>query len=611
MYTNNDIDTFLKKLIDSQNQISQNANETQTSIVQLRSEIDKNLLKDLINQKIDYRHKVIRLSAEICKDESQRHECVKLDFISCLKDPLQSGTIQEKIESCRAIGNMCYENADGCDLVFNIIGINTLFDVCRYACETNENESEQLRMMTLGALHNIINSNETVAESILKENLFQIFLLYIPFLSESKIILFLFSICSNMNDHDTKCEHLVSSHLLSAIGNQITESNIYDNRTVILPYLLEACEEDSVKEELCSSLFYYKLINLCEQYVGQDEEFLRETCYLLVVLITTDKSIDHLLTSNKYDLLEYGISWLEKSNLQLKMTGALIITNLTRNDQSAISILSDKRKPDIKLVEQLKYFSIQLQNKFELMTDEQAKAAHGILGALRNLAVPTTNRHLLVDNDVLDNVIPYIFIKNFGGEIAYKATGVIRFLLRDAKETSKLAIVDDQILKQIVLNSSALHAGLQFESRRVLFLLPIALKTVEAIEALARNDVFPLITSTLASCDVQTNRGIIQNEALIALNIILMLANAFICEKLKEANCHENVKEFLKQEIQYSEIINNVLQLIHLIKKQNNFLTIEQLHEYKPLLENIRISQNCGGRRLIDRTLAIIQNELE
>jgi len=43
----------------------------------------------------------------------------------------------------------------------------------------------------------------------------------------------------------------------------------------------------------------------------------------------------------------------------------------------------------------------------------------------------------------------------------------------------------------------------------------------------------------------------------------------------------------------------------------DNFLTIEQLHEYKPLLENIRVSQNCGGRRLIDRTLAVIQNELE
>ncbi|CAF4222867.1 unnamed protein product, partial [Rotaria magnacalcarata] len=96
------------------------------------------------------------------------------------------------------------------------------------------------------------------------------------------------------------------------------------------------------------------------------------------------------------------------------------------------------------------------------------------------------------------------------------------FLLRDAKETSKAAIVDDLILKQIVANSNAIHAGLQFESRRVLFLLPIALKELAAIEALARNDAFSLITSTLASCDVQANRGIIQNEALIALNIILM-----------------------------------------------------------------------------------------
>jgi len=97
--------------------------------------------------------------------------------MSPLKEPLKSGNIQEKIESCRAIGNMCYENgfekkdfliiffksvsflADGCDLVYNTIGINILFDVCRYSCETNETEGVQLRMITLGALHNIINSN--------------------------------------------------------------------------------------------------------------------------------------------------------------------------------------------------------------------------------------------------------------------------------------------------------------------------------------------------------------------------------------------------------------------------------------------------------------------
>lgn len=34
----------------------------------ITSEIDKDSLKDLIQQKVDYRHKVIRLIAEICKD---------------------------------------------------------------------------------------------------------------------------------------------------------------------------------------------------------------------------------------------------------------------------------------------------------------------------------------------------------------------------------------------------------------------------------------------------------------------------------------------------------------------------------------------------------------
>lgn len=38
------------------------------------------------------------------------------------------------------------------------------------------------------------------------------------------------------------CERLIDSHLLSEIGNHIAKEDIYENRAVILPYLLEACE---------------------------------------------------------------------------------------------------------------------------------------------------------------------------------------------------------------------------------------------------------------------------------------------------------------------------------------------------------------------------------
>lgn len=92
------------------------------------------------------------------------------------------------------------------------------------------------------------------------------------------------------------------------------------------------------------------------------------------------------------------------------------------------------------------------------------------------------NRVLLVENDVVDNVIPYIFPKNFNGEIAYKgkeeqewspkinlfdlATGVIRFLLRDAKDSSKSLILQDENLQQIVVNSNTMHSGLQCKDHR-------------------------------------------------------------------------------------------------------------------------------------------------
>ncbi len=43
------------------------SNQIELVIDDLTLEIDKNILKDLIHKKIDYRHRVIRLVAEICK----------------------------------------------------------------------------------------------------------------------------------------------------------------------------------------------------------------------------------------------------------------------------------------------------------------------------------------------------------------------------------------------------------------------------------------------------------------------------------------------------------------------------------------------------------------
>ncbi|CAF1116409.1 unnamed protein product, partial [Didymodactylos carnosus] len=511
--------------------------------------IDKNVLKQLLNKEIVYRHKAIRIIAEICKEETQRKECISYDFFTPLIDIFETGTLQEQIESCRAVGNMCYENSDGCELMDKSIGLQRLLDLCRISCKTNDKEGAQLRMMTLGALHNIVNSNEY--------------------------------------------ENLLSSRFLFSIGDTLSESVIYENRAILLPYFLEAAEEDSMKAELCSSSLYFKLITLCEQYAGKDEEFLRETCYILILLITTDKAIDHLLSRPERDLLECGIKWLETDNLQLNMTGALIITNLTRNDQAATGILLDARQPHLKLVQRLQLFSSQLQNQLASMSDEQAKVAHGVLGALRNLAVPKSNHVLLINNDVADVVIPYMFSRHFDGEIAYKATGVLRFLLREAKETTKLSLFDDKILTQIVENGNAHHLGLQFEARRVLFLMPIALRTTDAIKAMARTNSFPLILSTIASCEVQ-NRSLVQNEALVALNIILIMSDENVRQKLIEANFHESVKQFLNQDIQHDEVINNILQMIHLVQKYDQFLTSEQILEYGPLLQKLRASQNSS-----------------
>lgn len=83
--------------------------------------------------------------------------------------------------------------------------------------------------------------------------------------------------------------------------------------------------------------------------------------------------------------------------------------------------------------------------------------------------------------------------------------------------------------------------------------------------------------------------------ALIRFWFIYVLG--FICEKLKEANFHENFKEFLKQEIQHPEIMNNILQLVLLIKKQSKD-SIIFLFCFSDLKENILFRQLFNRRTI-------------
>ena len=70
--------------------------------------------------------------------------------------------------------SLSFASADGCELVLNKIGVGILFDICRYACQRPDNT--QLRMIILGALHNIINSNGKYKLKLVGLNWFILFL---------------------------------------------------------------------------------------------------------------------------------------------------------------------------------------------------------------------------------------------------------------------------------------------------------------------------------------------------------------------------------------------------------------------------------------------------
>ena len=69
-----DVAVFLHLLVDG----------AESSPVESKSQIDKTILKDLIEQKVLYRHQVIRLVAEICKQGQKQISMLILTLSSSL-----------------------------------------------------------------------------------------------------------------------------------------------------------------------------------------------------------------------------------------------------------------------------------------------------------------------------------------------------------------------------------------------------------------------------------------------------------------------------------------------------------------------------------------------
>lgn len=104
----------------------------------------------------------------MAKDEQCRNQLVQAELLPSVNKCLSSSECTNilRIQICRALGNLCYENDDGRFMLLNTCGLDNLIDLLKYTASINftndkQDELSKLIVVSLGCLHNFANDNGT------------------------------------------------------------------------------------------------------------------------------------------------------------------------------------------------------------------------------------------------------------------------------------------------------------------------------------------------------------------------------------------------------------------------------------------------------------------
>ncbi len=247
---------------------------------------------------------------------------------------------------------------------------------------------------------------------------------------------------------------------------------------------------------------------------------MRNAGLFVVNLLVKDERVEKVFEYGDHLLLNKAIEWLnESSSEQLHVTSAVILANYMTNDENVAKLLQDPREPHVRLIQMLNVYLSRCDEN-PLGGLQHTSAIHSLIGALRNFCVAKESRDILLNNKVIYLMLKLIQNQNL--EVKFKALSVVRFLVKNCTEKNGLdSIFSPETLKmfeEICLNPRD-HLGIKGESTRIACYLPIAAKSEPRLLEFCKYNFVDLICHQLKS-----DYLILVNEALLALNVIIMIA---------------------------------------------------------------------------------------
>ncbi|XP_057703407.1 rap1 GTPase-GDP dissociation stimulator 1-B [Corythoichthys intestinalis] len=439
------------------------------------------ILAQTLQNKSSLSCQVALLVAEMAREGAVRGLCIEAGLVKVLVPHLDSNDPEMLLNTGRAIGRICFDN-----------------------------EYEQDQLVHSGVIFKLVSIIRKYPEN------------------DPLINVCVLALC-NLADLDSAKEALIEVDVGDVLLFQLKRAPDAERQHVILEILASLAENEMLKSQFVESGVPEELSELIRGLQGcSDPQTLcsiKIASNLIVSLLLGDESMQKCFVEGSGMVYQDVMSWLQSSNTQLQLSGALAITNFARNDSNSIKMMDLGVVPHI------------LSMLEQHVPEGDVSVLHAGLSALRNLAIPASNKVRLMDDGLVERIKS--LLQSDMPPVQFKLLGTLRMMVDGQEEAAQLLGTDETLLFQVTeLCKVKDNVGLRGEASRLLSALIRHSHRPDVIHAVIKADGIRHLISMS-----QSEHVIMQNEALVALAI----ASAVDIESMKDLFTETELLTVLKK----------------------------------------------------------------
>ncbi|KAL1415160.1 hypothetical protein MTO96_006950 [Rhipicephalus appendiculatus] len=523
--------------------------------------------KDLLKSSSAITEETLTLLVQVIA-EAAKYEPLRKQFTdAAVVDPLL-GLVSHKnyavvLQACRALGNICYDNDDGRDLV---------------------------------------RAKQEIQEDALRLGVIDILLKYLQKYSDVEdVVMHCILVLNGIADSDDGRKRLTEKHTLSLLLSNLDKVFSEEVTEVLLELFGNLAESDEVKEDLVELGFCEKLIEVLKRFQPgpgtpsseEKQSVIKTICDLTVLVLTGDASMRHVYQNGSGPIYKATMAWLQADDDNLRVAGALSAGNFARKDDHCIQMVRDgvaKRLLDL-LTE-------------HTGTDGDIRLQHALLAALRNLAIPLDNKPLLAELGAVDKLLSMLAVETF--PVVFKLLGTLRMLVDKQEVVATKLGLNEQLVKHLVTWCSIEdHPGVKGESVRLLAWIAKNSASPEAKAVLCRLGALPHWVSMLSS-----EHSLMQAEGLLALTLSLTPPpSSTTLEELKKTDVLSLLRSLLESPEVSPEALQNAVAFTTALASLDSFRPLLQAEGYATVLTDLKDHSNHVLSKSAAQALQILEKK--